>query len=74
MLRQGEGINKYAKERKHMAIRGNEGACKGKECTLNSNSSSNMRRVAKVSSLCLDYQEKKMNKHAYGLAAGKTHK
>ena len=44
--------------RKH----GNEDACRGKGCTLNLGSSSNMGQVAKVSSLCLDCQGRRKKK------------
>ena len=45
MLRQKGEINKHAKkekEKKHIATRGNENACEGKEYTSNSGSVSNM--------------------------------
>lgn len=48
-----EGINKHAKKRKHMGTHGNEDACKGKESTSNSSTSSNMGRVVEVSSLAV---------------------
>ena len=69
MLAQEEEINKHAKKRKkkerkrkHMATCGNENVCEGKEYNSNSGSSSNMGRVTKVSSLCLDYQGRKRRK------------
>ena len=65
VLIQMEGINKHAKEKKeHTTTRGNANSCKGKECILNSGSSSNIGQVVEVSSLCLDCQgrEKKKKK------------
>ena len=40
-----------------MVIHGNRNACKRKGYTSNSSSSSKIRWVAEVSSLCLDFQE-----------------
>ena len=60
VLIQKEGITKHAKEKKERTTtRSNANACKGKECILNSSSSSDIGLVVEMSSLCLDCQGRK---------------